>query len=889
MTGAELHFQEVATVKDGSLDAQVSQSFLDDLTTRMGRQAELLKDGLSSGFSARLTHAQEHLGETAAELGIAAGLGGAMTLAMKAGGKWSAGAKVAGSFMLLGMGADITRRAVPTFGAMADTWRSGANLEQNKQIVGHYAGSALFDYPLMFAGGAAGAGAVHFGPRAMRMFERTPLSMEPQGLQPAFALEPGRLGAKEALADPLAATRKLMEQANPKKSMSLAELGENMTVRRAATHEQTSGLWNEMVQGLERIDQLKPQLAAEQTRVTGLERQLADLSAAKAETTAVTQARGRLDGLSADQARLPELRHQADQIRAQLRPPKPDAAADAAAPKKGKDAPPPIDRAALSEQLADVNGTIRSITERAGQRQALEAQLAAAEEALAARRSAIEQGTAPDITTVSTELQAARAALEAKQAEMGQLTTGVSDLTATFSTKLNELRPTLTGGSLLTTAEVRLPKKAAQEAPAPRVTESRPPARPQRQVVELAPAKPAAAVEPVREVRRPVQERPAQPPRQERAAQERPADRRNDGVQRAPERGRQPERRVEETVPAERVITGADVSRAAAEAERAVADFVGSRKRHTTALKAVETYVSTFFESMRFDAKAGEQSAAVLRQVEGMLGKMDNWQRGASWFRRDELSQIRGVTPEQMGRFNQWYDTVKGNYTPQNGMPEIQLNAIQTHLQNRVAVESVKHWLRTAPDTQNAISPVVQTGFEMMRSGQLPTGKPVPEGSSMIVLVERAGPDGPVIAPFAKDGRHMQWFDGNKIAEGLRKQEIMQNQGPSGLTAEELYGFRLDHDPSRLIGTVQQQAGFAILRPGGQWGKNIAYYELAPSVDAALLPRNFRMDGQGGAGTNTGVLFNLLRNLSGQANPGAAARPRPAAPAPEARIDTPNS
>jgi hypothetical protein len=161
-----------------------------------------------------------------------------------------------------------------------------------------------------------------------------------------------------------------------------------------------------------------------------------------------------------------------------------------------------------------------------------------------------------------------------------------------------------------------------------------------------------------------------------------------------------------------------------------------------------------------------------------------------------------------------------------------------------------------------SVSPIVQQGFQIMADGKLPDGKPIPKGSDMIVFEKVKAPnDQEMVLPFAKDGQHVQRFDDTKISEGLRKLEAMSSGGPQALSPEDLYGFRLDHDPSRLM-AAGNQVGYAILRPGGQYGKNVMFMQFADGLDPALVPRSLRIDGPNGPGTNTGVLYNMVKNAA---------------------------
>ncbi len=120
--------------------------------TKLQREADLLRGGIADGVRHRLSDP----GEILRDSGIAFAGAYALKTALNAGGRWGAAAKVVGGVCGLAAAADVGRRAVPTLGAMADTWKSGNNFDQNKMIVANNLGTALVDYPTMALAGYAG-------------------------------------------------------------------------------------------------------------------------------------------------------------------------------------------------------------------------------------------------------------------------------------------------------------------------------------------------------------------------------------------------------------------------------------------------------------------------------------------------------------------------------------------------------------------------------------------------------------------------------------------------------------------------------------------------------------------------------------------------------------
>jgi hypothetical protein len=322
-----------------------------------------------------------------------------------------------------------------------------------------------------------------------------------------------------------------------------------------------------------------------------------------------------------------------------------------------------------------------------------------------------------------------------------------------------------------------------------------------------------------------------------------------------------------ETVTEAETVSEDEVTRVSAEALRAVEEFAVTRKRHTAALKKVNDFIGSAFSWFEGDESALASVQKVAASVDSMLSKLENWDQAPAWIRSADRSQImqrNGFDSGTMEKFDQWFQSQNKPFSYNKNMPpDRRLMEIQEHLARRVAVESVKNWLRMAPEVEASVSPVVKEGFELMAGGTLPDGRSIPKGSDLIVFEKLAAPgsegDAEMVVPFARDGKHVQRFDDTKIAEGLRKLSAMISGGPQALSAKDLYGFRLDHDPSRLL-SAGKQVGFAILRPGGHYGKNVMYMQFSEDVDPSTIPRSLHVDGPSGPGTNTGVLYNLVRN-----------------------------
>ncbi|MBY0549612.1 MAG: hypothetical protein K2W95_20205 [Candidatus Obscuribacterales bacterium] len=934
MTRHELPQPEVSRGNDNLLDSSIATTVAsnsDSVTAKFQREAELLRDGLSSGFMNRLEHAKEHAVATTLEVAGSFGVGAGLAAMAKAGGRWGTAAKVAGAGFTLMMAGDVSRRAIPTMGAMADAWHSDLNMAHNKDVVGHYAGAALFDYPVMLASGVAGAGAVHFSPK-MTEFLRTkePTLSSPLGYEMNLG-QSARLGAKErggGVSDAVADIRTALELPN-KKGFALNELPQVMEAKRLAVHPDVAPTRGAMLETIAKIDAIKPEVATNRSALQAAEKQLGEVTGLKAERKAVEQGERVLQALEQDGIRHTELKTRETELAQSLK-------------EKGEKAP--ADPEAVRTELGEVRAEMKTLEQRLATQDAAENNLTAADRALAERELAIAEGRDPQANALNERVNALRESLQQAEARLAEHTAELGRLNVEFKAKQDAVRPNLDAsvmpgevpglikapklevkpaaagnrqqpvrqadaaipsltiegggkgsgsapslqgavpevvsssvlkaaaestasennlGNLLGEASGVKPEvhaldamriqlgKQVEAAVAPRVTDAN---------AKLIAA--ADALAPKRADARPVGESQGHRVPENRGAET--------GDRRSAQGDRQQGPRDRSQRPTETQVIGeAEVAKALTDARRAVDDFAATGKRHTTALKGVTEYIDAAFQWFGNDAAALGRSNEILGNVNAMLGKVKNWERGASWIpkqgaERASLMSRNGMDATQMAKYDQWYETVRGNYQPKgNSQTESVLSDIQAHLQQRVMVESVKWYLKQAPDAAAAVSPIVQKGFQMVRDGYYPNGRPIHEGADLIVFERRTvqGPDGPmeVILPFAKDGKHIQRFDADAISNGMGKQEVMANEGPAGIRPEDLYGFRLDHDPIRLAGSAEQ-VGYAILRPGGH-GKNVAHLEFAPGVE---VPQGLRADSATHSGTNTGTIYNALRQLGGQ-------------------------
>jgi hypothetical protein len=844
MTGNELRSHELSTVSeglsDGLLEPQISGC---DLNSKLQREADLLRDGLSTGFKERVEEAKEHPVVTSLEVAGSFAIGSSLAWMTKAGGKWGAAAKLAGGAFGVMMASDVLKRGTHTVNAMTETWNSELNMVHNKQVVAHYAGSALFDYPVMLGSGLAGAGAVHMAPRFAEIIKTREVGPTPGTLPLEMSLgDLGRLGAKEravSTIDPLVDIRVTLTKPT-QKTIQLGELSDVLEARRLAVHPDVAPIRGAMIETLGKIDKIHPEIASTRQKLTATEKHLTNELAARTEQRAVEVAEQHIESLRGDEAILAELRVAENRLHVELR-------------KKPEGSTEPVrDPEVVREELSGIRQEIAATRARLDSLPQAELRLRQARETLAARTAAIEAGTDASVNQLTAQVEQLSQQLAGQESSLLTLTSELTALDGVFKTKAAEVTPRLDSDTMpgpLTDLLKPAAKVGLRETSA---------GTPNPGPAEVPSVKPSGKPEVVDRSQR-AASKPE--PKLESPQQERQSGK--------------PERSVEQATERPAPTGERQVAEALQQAEKAVDYFARTKGRHTTAIKGITDYINRACEWFENDKAATARAGEILANVEKMLGKVENWQRAASWIPkgpdRAALMSKNGMSADRMAAFDTWAETMRSNYVAKpNQMAEMTLLDIQAHLQKRVQVESVKWYLKQAPDIAAKTSPIVQKGFDMMRAQEYPDKSPIHPDADLIVFERRtvrgvSGEPVEVVLPFARQDQYIQRFDARHIIKGMDKQQVMQQEGPGALAPEELYGFRLDHDPFRLV-EAKQQVGFAILRPGSH-GKHIAHMEFVPELPAELIPPGLRADVPGGpAGTNTGSLYTMLRKLTGKAS-----------------------
>lgn len=146
----------MAEVRD-TQNKQTTKPENDSVADKLLREADLLIDGTKKGIADAAKDAWAHPGTSLLKLGGSAVMGAGLALMHGRGGMLKIGAEVAGAAFGFSFLTDVSGRAQITADAMADTWRSAARLEQDKQIVAKTTGPLVMDTALMGLGGVAGA------------------------------------------------------------------------------------------------------------------------------------------------------------------------------------------------------------------------------------------------------------------------------------------------------------------------------------------------------------------------------------------------------------------------------------------------------------------------------------------------------------------------------------------------------------------------------------------------------------------------------------------------------------------------------------------------------------------------------------------------------------
>jgi hypothetical protein len=191
-----------------------------------------------------------------------------------------------------------------------------------------------------------------------------------------------------------------------------------------------------------------------------------------------------------------------------------------------------------------------------------------------------------------------------------------------------------------------------------------------------------------------------------------------------------------------------------------------------------------------------------------------NWARAAQTFEGPSSRQIQGFQ------------------TKPNEMPEATLSRLQEHFEARLRVENGKSFLNKLAGAER-LHPVILRGLELMRTGRLPDGTPIPEGSSLIALGRRTVGGQEVVMQIGANKPHS--IDKTQYDRWHTETRTVRQKGLGELSNEQQLQLRHHHGPERFTGSNPE--GFAILFPGKN-GKVVKFTDL-PSPIQALLGNGF--------------------------------------------------
>lgn len=310
------------------------------------------------------------------------------------------------------------------------------------------------------------------------------------------------------------------------------------------------------------------------------------------------------------------------------------------------------------------------------------------------------------------------------------------------------------------------------------------------------------------------------------------------------------------------------ISASARKTDAAIAEAARNRGRETNAFKTTHDHL----QLLLIADIARDDKVRFLKDVMDALVKVRDWDKPV-WFKKEPtnwrdasgkkitehefITTRNRITAEQMQRWDDWAVGAAKHFIAIAGTIEAQIKHLDDYLVRRVAVDSVKNWLRRRPDEQ-----FIHTMFEALAQNKLyisdsnlrircikdPQGRirqvedrdgvlyyegtdeiadieedergkfiELPLDTDLIIFEKRTirgvQQTIPIAQPNAKDP-NIQWFGGNQVKRGWSKEQRFF-EGPDCFTMEELYGFFPEHFPMRITNSVEngkptQKTGAAI-------------------------------------------------------------------------------
>lgn len=299
-----------------------------------------------------------------------------------------------------------------------------------------------------------------------------------------------------------------------------------------------------------------------------------------------------------------------------------------------------------------------------------------------------------------------------------------------------------------------------------------------------------------------------------------------------------------------------EVTASARKAESAISEAARNRGRETNAFKTTHDHLLLMLA-------ADIQSEDKLRFLGSLLEALANvkdWDK-PQWFKREPanwrdangrrltehefITQRNQISAEQMASWDAWAAEKSKAFVRISGTANEQVANLDDYLVRRVAIDSLKNWLRRRPDEQ-----FIHTLFQALAQNKLyvsdsnltircikdaqgrirgvenregvlyyeGTEEPadiqedehgkfveLPLDTDLIIFEKRTLRGNPQIIPMAQPNAkdpNIQWFGGNQVKRGWGKEQRFF-EGPQCFSMEELYGFFPEHFPMRITNSVE--------------------------------------------------------------------------------------
>lgn len=840
-------------------------------TSAAGRFNGTLFNGTMQGIENRVHEMGENKAETAAEFTIATSIGIGLGLMNKAGGRYATIAKWGGRAMLGLMGVDLTRRVGTSVYLAGDSVFNPQNYQSNTDAVANNMGVVAVDYPLMALGGYGTAKVMSGGKFSMRELLGFKGKSTAAGEAPVSESAVGELAistgadlhAGERLTTQAMRQRlTFAEQGQDKKGVS--GFGDLFKVMAERTNlKENPALSTERVQllnDLKAVEAAQSELAGLNNTRQGLVRQRSALDGA------VQSAEQHLAQLEQVKTELAAKRADMDAARADVGAARKAARAKETGTGVVEGEPPTAPKGKSNQPGARGEGdesplTIEELQAKFDQAkqevEGLQGQLDS--------RPRLEQAVEFAKTNreanaggLDAQIAALNETIAAKQTQVDALQGGVEARFRTWTEQADGLVQVQTAAAETGSSGVRL-----EELPAGSEVTAKSPAKTGARAFELGAVTEKAAttgrgitdplvIEPIAKIVEPpvkVVEPPAKvvepPAKVEPAVKEKP---------------------VRPTETSEVPVTAKDVSESIGAAEKALKD-----RRYVVGMRETAKAIAQHLELFRTDPSVDNK--AFLARIQGLLGRIDVWEAPTRWLRSDPgrneiatIMQRTGIDADVMAANRNWarstqtFDNtagraVQGFQARPGEMPELTLSRIQQHLEARVRVENGKNFLNKLSDADR-LDPVIVKGMEMMRSGKLPDGTPIPEDASLLALGRRTIGGKEVV--MALGTNRPNYIDKAAYDRWFVESQTVRQKGLGALSEEQQLALRHHHGPERFTGTKPD--GFAILFPG-KGGKVIKFVDLPQSLQGEL-------SGGFTKGSNTLRIHSDFQRLMSLANRG---------------------